>query len=438
MLRQQAAAAAARLSSVCHRVCASLLSGVASAFPPPPPPLLSLTAHAAAEIASIKASGLYKSERVLTSPQGAHVTSSAAPGRDLINLCSNNYLGLATHPAVEAAAAAALSSRGFGLASVRFICGTQDVHKELEAAVARFHGTEDAILFPSCFDANAGVFEALLGREDAVISDSLNHASIIDGIRLCKAQRYVYKHLDMADLAAQLEAASHAGARLKLIVTDGAFSMDGDIAPLREIVRLARAHGAATFIDECHATGFLGPTGRGTDEYWGLRGQIDVINSTLGKALGGATGGYTAASAPVVDLLRQRARPYLFSNTLTPSVAAASLVVFDLLQRDATRVLALRALTHHFRSRMAAAGFTLLGHADHPIAPVLLGDARLAAAFAEQMLARGIYVVAFSYPVVPRDKARIRTQMSAAHSQADIDAAVDAFIDVGRKLGVVA
>ena len=365
------------------------------------------------------------------------MTSSAAPGRDLINLCSNNYLGLATHPEVEAAAAAALKARGFGLASVRFICGTQDVHKELEAAVARFHGTEDAILFPSCFDANAGVFEALLGREDAIISDSLNHASIIDGIRLCKAQRFVYKHLDMADLAAQLEAAGRAGARMKLIVTDGAFSMDGDIAPLREIVKLARAHGAATFIDECHASGFLGPTGRGTDEYWGLRGQIDIINSTLGKALGGATGGYTASSAPVVDLLRQRARPYLFSNTLTPSVAAASLVVFDLLQRDPSRVLALRALTHHFRARMAAAGFSLLGHADHPIAPVLLGDARLAASFAEQMLARGIYVVAFSYPVVPRDKARIRTQMSAAHSKADIDAAVDAFIDVGRKLGVV-
>ena len=397
----------------------------------------SLTAHAASEIAAIQAAGTYKRERVLTSPQGSRVTSSAAPGRTLLNLCSNNYLGLATHPEVEAAAAAALRARGYGLASVRFICGTQDVHKALEAAVARFHGTEDAILFPSCFDANAGVFEALLGREDAIISDALNHASIIDGIRLCKAQRRVYKHLDMADLAAQLEAADAAGARLKLVVTDGSFSMDGDIAPLREILALARKHGAATFIDECHSSGFLGPTGRGTDEYWGVRGQIDIINNTLGKALGGATGGYTAASAPIVDLLRQRARPYLFSNTLTPSVAAASLTVFDILERDTARGDALRALTHRFRQRMAAAGFALMGHADHPIAPVLLGDARLAANFAEEMLARDIYVVAFSYPVVPRDKARIRTQMSAAHSTDDIDRAVDAFIEVGKKLGVI-
>ena len=398
----------------------------------------SLTAHAASEIAAIRAAGTYKSERVLTSPQGAHVTSLSAPGRKLINLCSNNYLGLATHPAVEAAAAAALKSHGFGLASVRFICGTQDVHKALEAAVARFHGTEDAILFPSCFDANAGVFEALLGRDDAIISDALNHASIIDGIRLCKASRFVYKHLDMADLAAQLEAATAAGARLKLIVTDGSFSMDGDIAPLREILALAKRHGAATFIDECHSSGHLGPSGRGTDEYWGVRGQIDIINNTLGKALGGATGGYTAASAPIVDLLRQRARPYLFSNTLTPSVAAASLAVFDLLEHDASHVAALRALTHHFRARMAAAGFSLLGHADHPIAPVLLGDARLAARFAEEMLRRDVYVVAFSFPVVPRGAARIRTQMSAAHSMADIDKAVDAFCEVGRQLGVIA
>jgi len=400
-------------------------------------PTSALSSHAAAEIASIRSAGLYKTERVLTSAQGARITSLSAPGRSLINLCSNNYLGLASHPAVEAAAAAALRSHGYGLASVRFICGTQDVHKALEAAIARFHGTDDAILFPSCFDANAGVFEALLGREDAVISDSLNHASIIDGIRLCKAQRFLYKHLDMADLAAQLEAAGRAGARLKLIVTDGSFSMDGDIAPLREILALARRHGAATFIDECHSSGHLGPTGRGTDEYWGVRGQIDIINNTLGKALGGATGGYTAASAPIVDLLRQRARPYLFSNTLTPSVAAASLAVFELLERDASRVDHLRALTHRFRSRMAAAGFTLMGHADHPIAPVLLGDARLAASFAEEMLRRDVYVIAFSYPVVPKGAARIRTQMSAAHSQEDIDAAVDAFVAVGKQLGVI-
>jgi len=397
----------------------------------------SLTAHAASQIAEIRASGLYKSERVLTSAQGAHVLSSAAPGRSLINLCSNNYLGLATHPDVLAAAAGSLTARGYGLASVRFICGTQDVHKELEAAAAAFHGAEDAILFPSCFDANAGVFEALLGKEDAVISDSLNHASIIDGIRLCKAQRFVYKHLDMADLAAQLEAAGRAGARLKLIVTDGSFSMDGDIAPLREILALARAHGAATFVDECHSSGFLGPTGKGTDEYWGVRGEIDIINNTLGKALGGATGGYTAASAPIVDLLRQRARPYLFSNTVPPTVAAGSLAVFKLLAADPSRVQTLRAHTHRFRARMTAAGFTLLGHADHPIAPVLLGDARLAAAVAEDMLERGVFVVAFSFPVVPRDKARIRTQMSAAHSTADIDAAVDAFIEVGRKRGII-
>jgi glycine C-acetyltransferase len=337
---------------------------------------------------------------------------------------------------VVRAAHAALDSHGFGLSSVRFICGTQDLHKKLEGVIAKFHATEDAILFPSCFDANAGIFEALLNDKDAVISDELNHASIIDGIRLCKAERHRYKHLDMADLEAKLVAAK--GARLRLIVTDGAFSMDGDVAPLREIVALAKKHNAHTFVDECHATGFLGATGKGTDEYFGVRGQIDIINSTLGKALGGATGGYTAASREVVDMLRQRARPYLFSNSVAPAVVGASLRVFELLEKDSSYVATVRALTHRFRDRMAAAGFQLRGARDHPICPVMLGDARLAIDFADEMLKRGVYVVGFCFPVVPRGLARIRTQISAAHSEADIDRAVDAFIEVGKKLKVIA
>jgi glycine C-acetyltransferase len=353
----------------------------------------------------------------------------------LQNFCANNYLGLSSHPALLAAAKEALDTHGFGLSSVRFICGTQDIHKQLERKVAEFHGMEDAILFPSCFDANAGIFEAILGKEDAIISDELNHASIIDGIRLCKAERSRYKHMDMADLEEKLKAA--AGARTRLIVTDGVFSMDGDVAPLKEIVALAKKYDALTFIDECHATGFFGPTGRGTDEYWGVRGQIDIINSTLGKALGGATGGYTAASREVVDMCRQRARPYLFSNTVAPSVVGASLKVFEMLEADSSYVAKVRSLTHRFRTKMGAAGFTLKGALDHPICPVMLGDARLATEFADEMLKRGVYVIGFCFPVVPKGQARIRTQISAAHSEADIDFAVAAFIEVGKAKGVI-
>jgi len=294
---------------------------------------------------------------------------------------------------------------------------------------------EDSILFPSCFDANAGVFEALLSKEDAVISDSLNHASIIDGIRLCKAQKFVYAHMDLADLEAKLKAA--ASARVRLIATDGVFSMDGDVAPLKEIVALARKYDARVFIDECHATGFFGATGRGSDEYCGVRGQIDIINSTLGKALGGGTGGYTASKSEIVDLLRQKARPYLFSNSIAPTVAGASLKVFDLLEQDTSFVARVRTLTHRFRDRMTALGFTLKGSYDHPICPVMLGDAKLAGHFADEMLKRGVYVIGFSFPVVPKGQARIRTQISAAHTEADIDWAVDAFAEVGRATGVI-
>ena len=394
-----------------------------------------LSALLSQELAAMRAAGTYKVERVITSPQAPHITTAGTGAAPVLNFCANNYLGLSSHPAVVAAAHAALDSHGYGLSSVRFICGTQDLHKQLEARIARFHAMEDAILFPSCFDANAGVFEALLGEKDAVISDELNHASIIDGIRLCKAERHRYKHLDMVDLEAKLVASK--SARLRLIVTDGAFSMDGDVAPLREIVALARKHNAHTFIDECHATGFLGATGRGTDEYLGVRGEIDIINSTLGKALGGATGGYTAASREVVDMLRQRARPYLFSNSVAPAVVGASLKVFDMLESDSSYVEKVRGLTHRFRDRMAAAGFSLRGARDHPICPVMLGDAKLALQFADEMLKRGVYVIGFCFPVVPRGLARIRTQVSAAHTAADIDRAVDAFVEVGRMLKVI-
>lgn len=408
----------------------------AMAAPPAPRRATPLDAILAAELAAMQEAGTYKRERVITSPQAARVTTAATgAGAPLLNFCANNYLGLSSHPRVVAAAHAALDSHGFGLSSVRFICGTQDVHKRLEAAIAAFHGTEDAILFPSCFDANAGTFEALLGKEDAVISDELNHASIIDGIRLCKAERRRYKHCDVRDLEAQLVAA--AGARVKMIVTDGVFSMDGDVAPLAAICDLADKHGAVVFVDECHATGFFGATGRGTDEHCGVRGRVDIINSTLGKALGGATGGYTAAPRAVVDVLRQRARPYLFSNSVAPAVVGASLEVFKMIAEDASYVQRVRGLTHRFRSALSGAGFSLRGAFDHPIVPVMLGDARLAAEFAEAMLARGVYVVGFSYPVVPKGAARIRTQISAAHSEADVDAAAAAFIAVGREKGVI-
>lgn len=328
-----------------------------------------------------------------------------------------------------------MDTHGFGFSSVRFICGTTDEHKRLEKAIAEFHATEDAILYPSCFDANAGLFEAILTPEDAIISDELNHASIIDGVRLCKAKRFRYKHSDMADLDRCLRDA--ADARVRLIATDGVFSMDGDVAPLKEILELARKHDAKLFIDECHATGFFGPTGKGTDEYFGLRGEIDIINSTLGKALGGATGGYTAASKDIVDTLRQKARPYLFSNTVAPAVVGASLKVFEMLQQDTSFVERLRTSTHRFRDALGEAGFTVLGARDHPICPVLLGDARVASEFADRLLDRGIYAIGFSFPVVPKGQARIRTQLSAAHTPEQLGKAIDAFIAVGRDMKVI-
>lgn len=395
---------------------------------------LSIVESAKAEIAAMKAAGTHKSERVITTSQSSHIKTTTAPA-GVINLCANNYLGLSNHPELIKAAKDTLDSHGFGLSSVRFICGTQDIHKQLEKKIAEFHGMEDSILFPSCFDANAGIFEALLTKEDAIISDSLNHASIIDGIRLCKAERHLYQHLDLADLEAKLIASQHC--RIRLIVTDGVFSMDGDVAPLKEIVALAKKYNAHTFIDECHATGFFGPTGRGTDEYHGVMGQIDIINSTLGKALGGATGGYTAARKEVIDVLRNKARPYLFSNSVAPAVVGASLKVFDMLSKDSSYVEKVRRLTHKFRKAMGAAGFTLKGAMDHPICPVMLGDARLAAEFADEMLKRGVYVVGFSFPVVPKGQARIRTQISAAHTDADIDHAIKAFIEVGKAKGVI-
>ncbi|EQC33676.1 2-amino-3-ketobutyrate coenzyme A ligase [Saprolegnia diclina VS20] len=384
---------------------------------------MSLLERLSEEVRAIKAAGTYKTERVISSAQGATITVN---GRHVLNFCANNYLGLSNDPEVVAAAKAALDSHGFGLSSVRFICGTQDIHKQLEAAIAAFHGTDDAILFPSCFDANAGLFEAILGPDDAVISDELNHASIIDGIRLCKAQRFRFKHMDLADLEAQLVATQHC--RTRLIATDGAFSMDGDVAPLQGICDLADKYKAHVFIDECHATGFFGATGRGSDEYCGVRGRIDIINSTLGKALGGGTGGYTTGRQAVIDLLRQRARPYLFSNSVAPAVVGASLKVFEILTRSSAYVEKIRANTHRFRDRMTAAGFTLTGARDHPIVAVMLGDARAATDLADRLLDQGIYVIGFSFPVVPKGKARIRVQLSAAHSLDDVDKCVDAFI----------
>lgn len=364
-------------------------------------------------------------------------TTAVADGRRVLNFCANNYLGLSNHPALVAAAHAALDSHGFGLSSVRFICGTQDIHTQLERRIAAFHGQDDAILYPSCFDANAGLFEALLGPGDAVISDELNHASIIDGIRLCKATRYRYKHANVDDLDAKLTEASAAGARVKLVATDGVFSMDGTVAPLPDILTVARKHGALVFIDECHATGVIGPGLRGTDEHYGMHGAPDIVNSTLGKALGGATGGYTAGPAAVVATLRQRARPYLFSNSVAPTVVAASLAALDLVEGSPALGDALRANTAAFRSGMTAAGFTI-GAGDHPIVPVMLGDARIASEFAAKMLAKGIYVVGFSYPVVPKGKARIRVQLSVAHTPEMVEQAVATFTEVGKELGVVA
>ena len=384
----------------------------------------------AAELAGIEAAGLLKEERTIDGPQGALVTVA---GRPLLNFCANNYLGLAHDPRLERAAAEGVARWGFGLSSVRFICGTQTIHRQLEAAISRFLGTEDAILYSSCFDANGGLFETLLGEEDAVISDALNHASIIDGIRLCRAQRLRYEHADMAGLARALEEAR--GARTRLIATDGVFSMDGDVAPLREICDLAERHDALVMVDDSHATGFFGPTGRGTPEHWGVAGRVDIVTSTLGKALGGASGGFTAARREIVALLRQRSRPYLFSNTLAPAIVCAALACLELLDREAERRERLAGSTRWFRAAMTEAGFAIAPGV-HPIVPVMLGDERLAQGMAADLLGEGIYVVGFSYPVVPRGKARIRVQVSAAHTQAQLEQCVAAFAKVGRAHGV--
>jgi glycine C-acetyltransferase len=384
-----------------------------------------------AELDAIRGAGLWKEERFLEGPQGAHV---AVGGREVLNFCANNYLGLANEPWLVRAAQEGLARWGLGLASVRFICGTQTIHADLEGAIARFLGTDEAILYTSCFDANGGLFETLLGEQDAVISDALNHASIIDGIRLCRAQRLRYEHLDMADLERVLVAAR--GARTRLIATDGVFSMDGDVAPLREICDLAERHDALVMVDDSHATGFFGPTGRGTPEHCGVGRRVDIITSTLGKALGGASGGFTASRREIVALLRQRSRPYLFSNTLPPALVCASLACLEMLTATTARRDRLEANTRWFRRAMAEAGFALRA-GTHPIVPIMLGDALLARDMAADLLDEGIYVVGFSYPVVPRDQARIRVQISAAHEPAHLERAVQAFVKVGRAHGVI-
>ena len=383
------------------------------------------------ELGGIQDAGLFKNERVIMTPQNSHVRVGSGP--EVLNLCANNYLGLAEHPAVLAAARAALDEWGFGMASVRFICGTQGIHKQLEAKLSEFLGTEDTILYGSCFDANGGLFETLLGPEDAVISDALNHASIIDGIRLSKAQRYRYAHNDMAELEGRLQEA--AGARTRLIATDGVFSMDGTTADLQSICDLAERYNALVMIDDCHSTGFLGKTGRGTHEYRNVMGRVDILTGTLGKALGGASGGYTSGRKEVVSLLRQRSRPYLFSNTLAPPIAAASLAVLEMLSESTELRDKLEANTRFFRHGMTALGYTLLP-GEHPIVPIMLGDAALAGRVSEAMLAKGVYVVGFSYPVVPQGKARIRTQISAAHSQEDLAFAVKMFGNVKAEMGL--
>mmetsp|Transcript_6165 Transcript_6165/g.9050 ORF Transcript_6165/g.9050 Transcript_6165/m.9050 type:complete len:430 (+) Transcript_6165:3333-4622(+) len=398
----------------------------------------SLTSAAQKELSDIRDAGTYKNERIITSPQSSCITvdDTSLASQDVLNFCANNYLGLSNHPSLLNAAKEALTTHGFGLSSVRFICGTQDKHKELEAAISKFHGTEDTILFPSCFDANAGVFEALLDNRDAVISDALNHASLIDGIRLCKAHRYRFAHGDMAELEEILKKTQDS-MRIKLIVTDGVFSMDGDVAKLNEICELADVYGAQILVDDCHATGFFGKSGRGSSEHCRVEGRIDIITSTLGKALGGATGGYITASKPIVDLLRQRARPYLFSNSVAPAVVGASLTVLKILDSSSEMIEKLHKNTNMFRAQMKAAGFTLSGDESHAIVPVMIGDARLASEFADAMLNRGIYVVGFSYPVVPKGQARIRVQLSAAHTHAQVQRAIDAFIDVGKEKGLI-
>jgi len=377
----------------------------------------------------IKSQGLYKTERIITTPQDAHI--GVANGNRVLNMCANNYLGLADHPALIAAAKEALDTHGFGMASVRFICGTQDIHKELEAALTKFLGTEETILYPSCFDANGGLFETLLTEKDAVISDELNHASIIDGIRLCKAQRFRYKHNDMADLEAQLRAAQNA--RFRLIATDGCFSMDGTIANLKVICDLADKFNALTMIDDAHATGFLGKTGRGTHEYRGVMGKIDIITGTLGKSLGGASGGFTSGRKQIVDLLRQRSRPYLFSNTIAPPVVAASLKALELLSASTELRDKLEENTKYFRAALTERGLTIKP-GTHPIVPIMIGDAAKSQKFAARMLEKGVYVIGFFYPVVPHGTARVRTQVSAAHSREDLEFAVNAFAETNEEL----
>jgi len=388
--------------------------------------------HLSQELDGLSEAGLFKSERVITTPQAG--TVGLANGREVINLCANNYLGLSDHPDLVAAAQAALDRYGYGMSSVRFICGTQEEHKELEARLSRFLGHEDTILYSSCFDANAGLFETLLGPEDAIISDALNHASIIDGVRLCKARRLRYANSDMADLEAQLKAAE--GARFKMIATDGVFSMDGYIAKLPEICDLADKYGAMVMVDDSHAVGFMGAGGRGTPEHCGVADRVDILTGTLGKALGGASGGYTSGRKEVVEWLRQRSRPYLFANTLAPVIAATSLKVLDMLEASSDRRDRLMENAAHFRTRMGEAGFDLL-LGEHPIIPVMLRDPKLAQDMAARLDAKGVYVAPFSFPVVPKGQDRIRTQMSAAHSRAELDTAIDAFIAVGRDMGVI-
>ncbi|MFK8018029.1 MAG: glycine C-acetyltransferase [Gammaproteobacteria bacterium] len=380
--------------------------------------------------------GLFKTERVIATPQDASIAvlDESQSAQNVINLCANNYLGLANHPTLVATAKDALDRYGFGMASVRFICGTQTVHKELEASLSAFLGTEDTILYPSCFDANGGLFETLLGPDDAVISDALNHASIIDGIRLCKAQRHRFAHNDMAELEAKLKETS--SARARVIATDGVFSMDGTIAQLDRIVELAEQYDAMVMVDDCHATGFVGKNGNGTHEHHNVLGRIDLLTGTLGKALGGAAGGYVSGHKVLIDWLRQRSRPYLFSNTLAPVIAATSIKVLEMIQQSDERRAQLHDNTHYFRTAMTAAGFTLLP-GEHAIIPVMLGDETLATKMADALLEEGLYVIGFSFPVVPRGQARIRTQMSAAHSRAQLEQAVAAFIKVGRQLGVI-
>ena len=395
---------------------------------------MSLTQRYADTLDEIRNAGLFKSERIITSPQSAQI--ELADGRRVLNFCANNYLGLADHPDIIAAAKDALDSRGFGMASVRFICGTQDLHKQLEATIAQFFGTEDTILYAACFDANGGLFEPLLDEGDAIVSDALNHASIIDGVRLCKAKRYRYANCDMAELETQLKQARADGARTILITTDGVFSMDGFIAPLDEITALARKYDALVHIDECHATGFLGASGRGSAEVKGVMDRIDIFTGTLGKAMGGALGGFTTAKREVIELLRQRSRPYLFSNSLPPHVVAAGIKAFEMLSAAGDLREQLASNTAYFRQQMTARGFDIKPGV-HPIAPVMLYDAQLAQQFASRLLEEGIYAIGFFFPVVPKGQARIRTQMSAAHTREHLDRAIDAFTRIGRELGVI-